>query len=99
MSNVKRLVVNVEMEDGTTHEDLRIKNPALCAFDFERVKKKWPDAREAPILWQTFIAWRQLVNDGLYAGDFPTFRDKDCAEVSQVQEEDVDPTQDDGGPS
>ena len=48
MSEVKRLIVNVEMEDGTVHEDLRIKNPALCAFDIERASKKWPSAQEAP---------------------------------------------------
>lgn len=96
MSSVKRLVVSVEMADGTMHEELRVRNPALCAYDMERNRLKWPDAREAPMLWQTFVTWRQLVNDGLYAGDFKTFRDVDCSDLEQVKEheggEDVDPT-------
>ncbi len=101
MSTVSRLIVDVELDDGTVHSDLRIKNPALVAYDLERAAKKWPDAREAPLLWQTFIAWRQLKNDGLYAGDFRDFRDSDCVEVTQVEVEEVDPTkkEDDSSPS
>lgn len=101
MSEVQRLVVTVEMEDGTIHEDLRVKNPALCAFDIERAAKKWPTAQEGPLLWQTFVAWRQLVNDDLYRGTFKDFRDHDCADVSQADQETVDPTrpEDDSTPS
>ena len=90
--SVSRLVVDVELDDGTLHEGLRIKNPALVAYDLERAAKKWPDAKEAPLLWQTFITWRQLRNDDLYGGDFKAFREVDCVDVTQVEEEEVDPT-------
>lgn len=96
---VQRVIVDVELEDGRTFKGLRVKNPALVAYDLERTSKKWPDARDAPMLWRTFIAWRQLVNDGEYTGDFKAFRDRDCAEIDQDTDatgegatEDVDPT-------
>lgn len=91
-SELKRLTVRVELADGTILDDLKVRNPALVAFDFERKAKKWPPADEAPMLWQTFIAWRQAKNDGLYAGDFPTWRDTDCLEVDQLSADAVDPT-------
>lgn len=92
--SVQRIVLNVEMEDGTQFADLRIKNPALVAYDLERTSKKWQAAQEVPMFWRTFIAWRQLVNQGDYAGTFAEFRDKDCADIDQVknEEEEVDPT-------
>lgn len=99
MSEVQRMLVNVEMADGIVHEKLRIRNPALVAFDFERTAKGWPDAAAAPMLWQTFVTWRQLKNDGRYLEDFPTFRDKDCAEVDVVKAEKVDPTKSEDAPT
>lgn len=94
--SVQRLILTVELVDGTTYPDLRICNPAMVAFDLERASKKWPDAREAPMLWRTFIAWRQLVNQGDYTADFKTFREADCLDIDQnddgTDHEEVDPT-------
>lgn len=93
--SVQRIIVNVELADGRTFEGLRIKNPALVAYDLERVSKKWESPSEVPMFWRTFIAWRQLVNQGDYTGDFKAFREVDCEEIDQVEGEDteeVDPT-------
>jgi hypothetical protein len=32
-------------------------SPDLIAFDMTRAKHRWPDMKEAPMLWLSFIAW------------------------------------------
>lgn len=96
MSQVRRIVLDVELDDGRTFPGLRVRNPALVAYDLERVSKKWESPSEVPMFWRTFIAWRQLVNQGDYTGDFKTFRETDCVEIDQTEGheegEEVDPT-------
>jgi hypothetical protein len=49
----------VVMGDDTVHEAQAI-NADLVAYDMTRSRHKWPDAQEAPMLWQTFVSWRAL---------------------------------------
>lgn len=82
---INRLRLAVELEDGTEHE-LTVANPSHIAWDLTRVKRKWPEAGDAPMFWQTFLAWHGLHRAGLYAGTFDTFKDEDCAALQLVNE-------------
>jgi hypothetical protein len=50
----------VVMDDGAEHE-VRVINADMLWFDRERARRKdWPAPDEAPIFWQTCLAWRAL---------------------------------------
>lgn len=82
---MSKLVIDVELADGTTHADLAISNRAMVDFDFERNQMKWPDAQAAPFLWLTYLAWRQLGYDGELdkAVKFRTFREELCVDIDR----------------
>ena len=44
-------------------------NPDLIAYDMTRAKHRWPDMKEAPILWLSFIAWSACRREGRIASD------------------------------
>lgn len=108
---LKRIVLHVVMADGTEHNPLTVTNPALVAFDFERARLDWPGPADAPMLWQTFLAWAQLVAAGDYPRHvdgstkqttFQAFRERDCLHVEQLkghEAENADPTTEAGSDS
>ena len=51
--------VRVTMSDSAVYE-VQCANPDLVRFDMTRGRMHWPDARDVPFLWMTFIAWAAL---------------------------------------
>jgi len=45
------------IRDGLDDLELQTTNRDLLLWDTTRAKHKWPDFRQAPSLWLTFIAW------------------------------------------
>jgi hypothetical protein len=90
---LKDLHVYVTMADDTEHT-VQIRNPELCRWDLVRADKGWPSMEDAPVLWQTFVAWAAMKRAGIYAGEFQAFREVDCMGVEDPDEPgaDVDPT-------
>jgi hypothetical protein len=39
-------------------------NPDLIAWDMTRARHKWPEVRDAPFKWLTFIAWAACRREG-----------------------------------
>lgn len=64
--------VHVILEDGASFT-VRIDNRDFVAFDRLRPKLKLPDAKEAPFLFQTFLAWHAGRREGLHALRVETF--------------------------
>src|SRR5690349_14662754 len=92
-----KMLLDVELADGTTHEDLAITNRCLVEFDFERSKLQWPKAEDSPFLWLTFLAYRQLVHNGAVEPSvkFKTFREDMCVDIDRKDKDrkpDADPT-------
>lgn len=85
--------LHIELSDGATFEST-ISNRAMVDYDFERVAKKWPPATEAPMVWLTFLAYRQLTHDGILPVDctFKSFREDLCEYVEKHSDDDADPT-------
>jgi hypothetical protein len=94
---MQRIILYVELADGGTFDALTINNRAMVDYDFERAAKKWPPATEAPILWLTFLAYRQLIHAGIVNPDvtFKAFREDLCTFVDKLKdlEDDADPSQ------
>lgn len=70
------------------------RNVELCAYERERVIRKWPKGEDAPFLWLTFLAWRALQRTGqITACSLAEFEQR-CLSVSSKEEdaEPVDPT-------
>lgn len=100
---MKRIHLDIQMDDGTALLGVPVHNRALVAYDFERARCGWPTPQDAPMLWQTYLAWSHMCQEGLYsptvppgsASSFAMFRDVDCVAVAVVkdhEDEDVNPT-------
>lgn len=73
-------------------------NVDMLKWDRTRAARKWPDGREAPFVWMTFLAWHALrregqIPEGTTLDDFETM----CLSVVS-QESETDPTQPGPGP-
>lgn len=92
MPELRRLELEVTMEDGTVHPVI-VGNPDMLRYDEERAKRGWPStATEAPILWQTFCAWAALTRHKQLDG-MPWEAFKYAAEeVTVMRAPPVDPT-------
>lgn len=44
-------------------------NPDLIVWDMTRSKHKWPEVKDAPWLWMTFIAWAACRREGTIPRD------------------------------
>lgn len=80
-------------------------NRDMVRWDRARAAKKWPEQKEAPMLWVTFLAWAAIKRLGhdVHTGDYDSFESR-CVEVMAVDEngeplnpnkagEELDPTQ------
>lgn len=95
-----KMLLDVELADGTTYEDLAITNRCMVEYDFERNKLQWPKAEDSPFLWLTYLAYRQLVHNGVVESTvkFKTFREDMCVDIDRKGKDktdapELDPTQ------
>lgn len=102
MTNLERPVLQVELNDGSTHV-VTILNPSLVAWDRTRATRKWPNVEDAPLLWMTFITWHHLHATGVVSCTFEEYETGVCEAVGdprrdgapvgeEVPVEVVDPT-------
>lgn len=97
-ARIPDLVLDVTMRDGKVHR-ITVENPALVNYEIQAVNERWPGPEQAPLLWQTSIAFWQMRDEGLLH-DAPSvgkqweqFRSKDCRKVDQVKvDTGADPT-------
>src|SRR5215471_1380438 len=78
-------LVKVTMADGAVH-DVQTANPDLVRFDMTRGRMHWPDAREAPFLWLTFVAWAALKREHALPDDmtWETFSETECVGIDAL---------------
>lgn len=60
--------LRVQLDDGTEH-DVQTMNPDAIRFDVTRGRKGWPDSKDAPLLWATFLAWAAMRREGKLSCD------------------------------
>jgi len=77
------------MSDGALF-DATCSNADMVAYDLTRGPRKWPLPSDAPMLYQTFLAWKALTREALI--DPKTPWDVFVGTAVQVQT-----TRDDGG--
>jgi hypothetical protein len=67
-------------------------NRDAVQWDFVRARKAWPQGKDAPLLWMTFLAWNALRRSGAPVTDsFDTFANE-CVAVQPVDEDGNDLT-------
>jgi len=49
--------------------EIQTLNPDLIAWDMTRAKHRWPEVKDAPFLWLTFIAWHAARREGVIPPD------------------------------
>jgi hypothetical protein len=100
-------VVHVTMSDGGQYDTVT-SNADMVAFDLTRGPRKWPLPAEAPMLYQTFLAWKALTRESLIDPKTPwdAFV-RDAVQVQTTRDDgdgpvpdtaDVDPTRPGPGP-
>jgi hypothetical protein len=74
-------------------------NPDLVAWDMTRARHRWPEVKDAPFKWLTFIAWHAARREGRIPADL-TYEvwESTTLDVTTVEDEPVDPTPADPGP-
>lgn len=63
MVSLKTPRLRVTLETGA-ELDAQTDNRDAVQWDFTRSRNRWPDGRDAPILWVTFLAWNALRRTG-----------------------------------
>jgi len=100
-------VCHVTMADGGQY-DVTATNGDLIAYDLTRGARKWPLPSDAPMLYQTFIAWKACTREALVDPKMPweTFV-RDAVQVTTTRDDgdgdvpdtvDLDPTRPGPGP-
>lgn len=66
-------------------------NPDLIAWDMTRARHKWPEVKDAPFKWLTFLAWHACRREGRIPSDL-TYEawEASTLNVSNVAAEDDD---------
>jgi hypothetical protein len=49
--------------------EIQTLNPDLIAWDMTRAKHRWPEVKDAPFLWLTFISWHAARREGVIPPD------------------------------
>lgn len=49
--------------------EIQTLNPDLIAWDMTRAKHRWPEVKDAPFLWLTFISWHAARREGIIPRD------------------------------
>lgn len=92
---MQKITVDVEMLDGTVHEDVRIIMADLMAYSDTARKHGWGSIQDDEIRSQAFLAYAALGRIGKIDRTTYGFNDfiNDCAMVYADFGDDVDPTQ------
>jgi hypothetical protein len=66
-------------------------NPDLIAWDMTHAKHKWPELKDAPFKWLTFIGWHAARREGRIPADL-TYEawEASTLDVSNIDDEDED---------
>lgn len=88
---VNRIVLDVEMMDGTVYEDVKTCLADQALYSRTRKVQKWDGPQDDPITFLNFLAYAALRREGKYEGDYNQFIN-DCAAVGDSGSEEVDPT-------
>lgn len=91
--------VRVVVDDpakGAVEVVVQTDNRDLVRWDVTRARKGWPEFKDSPFLWLTFLAWSVMQREGHTSLKLDAFLDT-CVEASAVKSdgEDVDPLTDD----
>lgn len=75
-----------------TLPEIHTDNRDLVRWDRARATNRWPQLREAPFLWLTYISWAGYRRLGIYSGTYDEW-DEVCVEITTDRDPaDVDPT-------
>jgi hypothetical protein len=90
--------LRVLLDDGTEVE-VQPLGPDQIAFEFEAVKRRWPDFQRIPATWQTYLAWHALVvrEKLLPACSWDEWRNGRCTYTAPVADDDDDQADDEAG--
>lgn len=69
---LKPTYANVELTNGTTHEDVRITYADRLSLEKTMKAQGW-NGEKQPFTTSGFLAWAALSRLGLYEGDYRTF--------------------------
>lgn len=89
----QRQTFRVHLVDRDEPLDVTPINPDLVRYDMTAQKHQWGGGDQRPILFTTFIAWAAAKREGLYAGSWDDWSERDCLNVEPLGATDVDPTQ------
>ena len=86
-----RLILDVEMVDGTVHEDVSTTLADQVLYSTTRNKHKWPTLQEDPTMFINFIAYAAMKRENRFTGTWDEFCNQ-CAGVGEAGADEVDPT-------
>lgn len=86
---IHKLVLDVEMIDGTIHRDITTTVADQFLFSKTARSQKWGNPQDDPLLYLNFLAFAALRRNGLFNGDFIQFTEQ-AAAVGEAGSEDVD---------
>ena len=85
--------VRVVVDDpakGMVEVVLQTDNRDLVRWDVTRARKGWPEFKDSPFLWLTFLAWSVMQREGQTTLKLDAFLDT-CTEASAVKKDGDDP--------
>lgn len=90
---MQKITADVEMIDGTVHEDVRIIMADLIRYEDVAKMHKWGSLQAAPVRGQCFAAYAAMTRQGLYDSTkgFDEFLN-DCATVMADFGDELNPT-------
>lgn len=91
---MQKVLVDVEMMDGTVHEDIRVILADMIRYSDVAQRHKWRSMEDDPIRGGAFLAYAAMTRMGIYDANkgFDDFTN-DVAMVSADFGDAVDPTQ------
>lgn len=91
MSAIKRIILDVLMNDGTLHEGVVITTADRIKSESVGRRQKWGSIEESQQTYSTFWAYAALARLGLFSGSFEDFVNQNELVTGQ-DGDDVDPT-------
>ncbi|MDV8003857.1 hypothetical protein [Rhodococcus sp. IEGM 1318] len=82
-----RMILDVEMEDGTLHEDIKTNIADQMLYSKQAKMKKWGSVTDDPLTFINFMAFAALSRLGKYTKGFDDF----CNEAGAVGESESGP--------
>ncbi len=92
-------LLRVTLDDGAVLE-VQTTNQDLVRWERTQAKHRWPKATDAPLTWQTFLAWSALRREQQIPAEltWEAFADDRCVGVEHVGSDDDDEDDDEDGP-